>query len=125
MSERRTARCSFICFRRFLSTVMCVILCVSASSVFLQTLGFLLLFFLPCTATEFCLRPMLSGSLASRFRVLIAQLSNVGWSIMPCRSHWSRLLTGEVNSFLFSCVEFLVLVCTDLSHVAITSLKFH
>lgn len=47
MRERKTARCSFICLRRFLSTAMCVILWVSASSLFLHTLGRRLRFLRP------------------------------------------------------------------------------
>lgn len=52
MRERKTARCSFICFRRFLSTAMCVILWVSASSLFLHTFGRRRRFLRPWTARE-------------------------------------------------------------------------
>lgn len=47
MRDRKTERCWFICLLRFLSTAMCVIRWFSASSSFLQTLGFLLLRFFP------------------------------------------------------------------------------
>lgn len=54
MRDLKTERCWFICLLRFLSTAMWVILWFSASSSFLQTLGFLLRRFFPLLADGGC-----------------------------------------------------------------------
>lgn len=90
MRERKAARCSFISFRRFRSTAMCVILCVSASSLFLQTFCLLLLFFRPCIA-GFLRLPTASGPTGGH-RCIIEELITEA----PPNCGGFRLVSGNI-----------------------------